>query len=88
MRSVTITLDLEPEVEHGLLVQATARGVSLADYAREILAREAKPSATSARRTGQDLVDACTRIRGLLTDEEVDTLFARTPSASRPVDFS
>jgi len=37
--------------------------------------------------TGQDLIDACAKVRGLLTDEEVDTLFRRTPSFSRPVDF-
>lgn len=85
---MTITIDLQPEVERGLLVQAAARGVSLTDYAQEILEREARPSETSTRRTGQDLVDACARIRGLLTDEEVDALFARTPSTSRPVDFS
>lgn len=85
---MTIILDLQPEVERGLLVQAAARGVSLTDYAQEILEREARHSETSTRRTGQDLVDACARIRGLLTDEEVDTLFARTPSMSRPVDFS
>ena len=39
------------------------------------------------RRTGQELIDACAKVRGLLTDEEVDTLFRRTPSYSRPVDF-
>jgi len=27
-------------------------------------------------------------IRGLLTDEEVDTLFSRNPSVGRPVDFA
>ena len=39
------------------------------------------------RRTGQELIDVCAKVRGLLTDEEVDTLFSRTHSASRPVDF-
>jgi len=39
------------------------------------------------RSTGQALIDACAKVRGLLTDEEVDTLFRRTPSFSRPVDF-
>jgi hypothetical protein len=33
------------------------------------------------------LIDASARIRGLLTDEEVDTLFSRNPSLARPVDF-
>lgn len=40
-----------------------------------------------ARRTGQELIDACAKVRGLLTDEEVDTLFRRTPSFARRVDF-
>jgi hypothetical protein len=47
-----------------------------------------EPEATlPARRTGQELIDACAKVRGLLTDEEVDTLFRRNPSSARPVDF-
>ena len=85
---MTITLDLQPEVERGLLAQATARGVSLLDYVNEIVVREAHVSPERLpRRTGQDLIDACAKLRGLLTDEEVDTLFSRTPSFARPVDF-
>ena len=84
---MTITLELQPEVEKGLLAQATARGMSLGEYVKEIVAREAHVSAEPARRTGQDLIDACAKVRGLLTDEEVDTLFQRNPSFSRPVDF-
>ena len=83
---MTLTLDLNPEIERGLLARAQAKGVPLEDYAREVLAREA--NATPAlKRTGQELIDACSKVRGLLTDEEVDTLFARTPSFSRPVDL-
>lgn len=51
---------------------------------------EPEAATTSPERrtgTGQDLIDACAKVRGLLTDEEVDTLFSRTPSVSRPVDF-
>ncbi len=48
---------------------------------------EPKAAAPPEGRTGQDLVDACAKLRGLLTDEEVDTLFSRTPSFARPVDF-
>jgi hypothetical protein len=33
------------------------------------------------------LIDVCAKVRGLLTDEEVDALFSRTPSFSRPVDL-
>ena len=42
---------------------------------------------TPKHRTGQALIDACAKVQGLLTDEEVDTLFARSPSSGRPVDF-
>lgn len=84
---MTITLDLQPDIERGLLAQAQAKGVSLAAYAQEVLAREAKAAVPPQRRTGQELIDACAKLRGLLTDEEVDTLFRRTPSFSRPVDF-
>lgn len=85
---MTITLDLQPEIEKGLLAQATARGVSLRDYVKEIVVREAKVSPElPLPRTGQEFIDACAKVRGLLTDEEVDTLFSRNPSVARPVDF-
>ena len=85
---MTITLNLQPEIEKGLLAQAAARGVSLLDYVNEIVVREAHiaPERTPER-TGQTLVDVCAKVRGLLTDEEVDTLFSRNPSFGRPVDF-
>jgi hypothetical protein len=39
------------------------------------------------KRTGQELIDASAKLRGLLTNEEVDTLFSRTSSLARPVDL-
>ena len=45
-------------------------------------------SANPAERTGQALIDACAEVRGLLTDEEIDTLFARNRMPSRSVDLS
>jgi hypothetical protein len=87
---MTITLDLQPDIERGLLMQAQARGLSLTDFVREIVAREAKrvEPGPSPRRTGQELIDGSARVRGLLTDEEIDSLFSRTPSTSRSVDLS
>ena len=35
----------------------------------------------------QNFVDLSKPVRGLLSDEEVDTLFRRTPSVSRPLDL-
>ena len=86
---MTITLALQPEIEKGLLAQATAQGVSLADYVQEIVVRQARVflEPPTGPRTGQELIDACARVRGLLSDEEVDTLFRRTRSWARPVDL-
>jgi hypothetical protein len=43
---MNVTLNLNPEVEQGLLARAQARGVSLDDYLQEIVAREAGLAAT------------------------------------------
>ena len=89
---MSLTLELQPEIESSLLAQAQAKGVSLTDYAQEILAREAHVSLAEStltpRRTGQALIDVCAEIRGILTDDEIDTMFARNRSMSRPVDLS
>lgn len=85
---MTITLDLRLEIERGLLAQAEAKGISLADHVREIVAREAQASIAEAPkpfRTGQALVDVCAEVRGLLTAEEIDTMFARNRSVTQPV---
>jgi hypothetical protein len=86
--TMSITIDLQPEVERGLLAQAQAKGVSLTDYAQEILAREAHVSRNASDRTGQALIDVCAEVRGVLTDDEIDAMFGRNRSMSRPVDLS
>ena len=48
---------------------------------------EKTPTTPARRRTGQDLIDACAKLRGLLTDEEIDTIFSRDKSAARAVNF-
>lgn len=85
---MTLTIDLQPDVEHGLLARAKAKGVSLADFAQEVLAREALPVQAQETRTGRELIDAGASVRGLFTDDEIDLLFSRSASVSRPVDFS
>jgi len=88
---MTFTIDLQPEIERGLLAQAQAKGVSLTDYVKEIVSREVQISTVGPaqpHRTGQALIDVCAEVCGVLTDEEIDTLFARNRSTSRPVDLS
>ena len=85
-----LMIDLQPDIERRLMARAQAKGVSLSDYAQEILSREATPLETPALlqdTAANNLYDLLAPVRGLLTDEEVDLYFSRTPSASRPVDF-
>jgi len=87
---MTITLDLAPDVEQGLLVQARAKGVSITDFVEEIVKRQASQPAVSSpapASQAENLYDLFDPVRGLLTDEEVETLFARNRSLGRPVDF-
>lgn len=85
---MTLTIDLQPDIERGLLARAQAKEVSLVDFAQEVLAREVLPVEQKGTRTGRELVDAGASVRGLFTDEEIDPLFSRTPSFSRPVAIS
>jgi hypothetical protein len=85
---MTITVDITPEVEAELVRQAAVRGRAIEVHAATLLEDAVHLQAERApARTGQSLIDACAKVRGLLTDEEVDTLFSRTSSIGRPVDF-
>jgi hypothetical protein len=89
---MTITLDIRPELRAELARQAAAQGRAIETVAATLLEEAVHLPAASARppetrHTGQELIDACAKVRGVLTDEEVDTLFRRNPSFARPVDF-
>jgi hypothetical protein len=84
---MSITLNLDPEIENGLIIQAQARGISLEGYIGEIVAREAKfASSGNVAASARDLVELFAPLRGLFQDGELD--FKRNPSACRPVDLS
>jgi hypothetical protein len=85
---MTISVDIGLEVQAELARQAAAQGRALEAYAAFLLeeAAHVRPERLP-RRTGQELIDACAKVQGLLADEEVDTLFSRNPSVARPVDF-
>jgi hypothetical protein len=87
---MTITVDIPPEVQAALARQAGAAGRALEAHAASLLAEAVHlPEPPPTRQTGQELIDASARVRGLLTDEEVDTLFSRSrnPSFARRVDL-
>ena len=76
-------------------LRAKASGVTLVAFAEQVLLEQIQdqgvPVATEVappeRRTGQELIEACAKVRGLLTDDEVDALFRRNPSFARPINF-
>jgi hypothetical protein len=45
---MTITLNLKPEVEAGLLAQARATGLTLEDYVQQIVEKEVPPAAAES----------------------------------------
>ena len=48
--AVNVTLNLDPEVERDLMARAHARGISVADYIQELVAKEASlPLVTNPR---------------------------------------
>jgi len=63
--------------------------VSLTGHAHEILAQASvvkvpeAPAATGKAAEAKNLYELFTPVRGLLTHEEIDLYFSRTPSASR-----
>ncbi len=96
---MTITLEIRPEVQAELARQAAAQGRALEAYAASLL--EDAAHVPAKRLSGDLLADEESRaakainlmelfepMRGLLTDEEVDTLFSRNPSTGRPVDLA
>jgi hypothetical protein len=87
---MTITLDIKPEVRAELARQASAQGRAIEAVAAALLEEAVHPvsSAAGSTGTGQSLVDAFAEIRGLLTDEEINRMFARDPSTPRCVDLS
>jgi hypothetical protein len=50
--SMTITLDLKPEIEQRLVAQARERGVSLDAWLQEIVSRQARMSAAPVATSG------------------------------------
>ena len=91
---MTITLDIKPEVQAELARKAAVQGRAIEAVAAALLEEAVHlPSVTSAeprptRRTGQELIDSCAEVRGLLTDDEIDRMFTRSSSTARPVDLS
>jgi hypothetical protein len=84
---MTLTVDIRPEVEAELARRASLRGSPVEAYAATLL-EEAVHLPSDAAPVAKNMVELFAPVRGLLTDEEIDHLFSRNPSTSRPVDLS
>jgi len=93
---MTITLDIRPEVRAELARQAALQGRAIESVAAALLESAMQPAFAEPPAAAPDassgepknLFDLFASVRGLLTDDEIDTLFARNQSTSRPVDLS
>jgi hypothetical protein len=80
---MSITLELQPEVEQGLLSQAQARGVTLVEYVQEIVVRQAHVSvaaqASAPESEAKNLVElfAASPFKGLSMEFERDKDYGR-----------
>ena len=81
---MSITLNLRPEIERGLLARAQQRGISLDDYLNEIVTREAGVAASQPPSTTMD------NLSDLLLNSPfagADLNLERFRDYPRPVDF-
>ena len=79
----------QPELET-LIRQQMASGAfrNMDELLTKALGALEEPVVTGSRSSeARNFVDLSEPVKGLLSDEEVDALFRRTPSVSRPLDL-
>jgi hypothetical protein len=78
----------QPEIE-ALIQQRLQSGAfhDVEDVLLHALRTSEPPAAGPAASGAKNLVELFEPVRGLLTDEEIDVIFRRNPSAGRPVDL-
>jgi hypothetical protein len=84
---MTVTLNLTPEVEKGLMARVQARGVSLDDYLQELVAKEVGLSVAAGPRPIHHWFD---NLSDLLLNSPfagANLDLARSQDYPRPVDF-
>ena len=80
---MTITIELQPEIEQDLVTRAQARGVSLSDYVMDLVTREAHvsevPNAGISAPEAKNLVElfANSPFKGLNMEFERDRDYGR-----------
>ena len=83
---MNMTIDISPEEQAAYKAQAKTEGLSVEEWLKK-LANEKLHRQTPPGISGKALLEACAKVRGVLTDHEVDTLFSRNRSTARPLDL-
>ena len=83
---MSLTLELEPEVESALSTLAAASGTSVSEYIADIVIRQSAIAKPPNDDLPESFVELCAPIRALFKDGELD--FSRRPAESRTIDFS
>ncbi len=84
---MTVTIELPPDIEAGLLAQAQAEGLDVADYVRNLVRKEIAANAhvqslhALPMQKKKRLSELFATLRG------VDIDFSRNPSSGRPVNL-
>ena len=85
---MNVTVEIPEDQAQRFQKMAQARGLTVDRWLLQLAEQNATEAPEDAQpRTGQALIDACANVRGLLTDEEIDAMFARNRSMSRSIDL-
>jgi hypothetical protein len=85
---MTVTLNLNPEVEKGLMARAHARGVSLDDYIQELVAKEVGLSVAAGPRPIHNRFDNLSDLLLNSPFAKADLDLERSQDYPRPVDLA
>lgn len=83
---MNVTIYISPEERASYEARAMTEGLSVEEWLKK-LANERVLLRTPPGIEGKALLEVCGKVRGLLTDDEVDSLFRRNPSTARPLDL-
>ncbi|MCB1020403.1 MAG: hypothetical protein H6509_06950 [Bryobacterales bacterium] len=83
---MTVRIDISPEEQDAYKAEALREGLSVEAWLKKLANERARPESKPGIQ-GKALLEACEKVRGVLTDDEVDVLFSRNRSIARPLNL-
>ena len=84
---MTVTIELPPDIEAGLLAQARAEGLDVADYVRNLVRKEIAANVHAESQPVQPMQKKKRLSELFATLHGVEIDFNRNPSRGRPVNL-